>query len=275
MLYSELFAAQLNRLKKGELSTAIEALIEKAFAITRTEFWIKKNRPIDDPVALRKFRRYAARLHAGEPLAYIIKEKEFFGEKFMVSRAVLIPRPETELLVERALELLAGGQARVLDTGSGSGAIAIILALKSNADITALDASRPALRLLRKNVAAFGLQERIRLRGGDWFPAGAERFDMIVANPPYLSRKDWLEAPPTVRRYEPPAALVAGPSGMEALERIIAGAGARLRANGRLLLEIGHGQLPAVRSLLKSAGFREVEWRRDYGGIPRVVSARR
>ncbi|MCX6556193.1 MAG: peptide chain release factor N(5)-glutamine methyltransferase [Candidatus Aminicenantes bacterium] len=275
MLYRELFAAQLRRLKKGEMSTAVEALIEKSFAISRTQFWIKKNQPITDAGGVRRFRRYFSRLLADEPLAYILKEKEFFGETFAVSRAVLIPRPETELLVERALELLGRGKARVLDIGSGSGNIAIILALKSSAAVTALDASRPALRVLRENIAAFGLQDRIRTLHGDFFPAKAKPFDMIIANPPYLSRKDWRDLPPAIKRFEPKAALVAGPAGTEALEKIIAGAADYLTGGGRLLLEIGHGQLRAVRAFLKSAGFKDVEWRRDYGGIARVISARR
>jgi release factor glutamine methyltransferase len=275
VLYRELFADHVSRLKKGELSTAVEALIEKSFAISRTQFWIKKNQPVTDAGGVRRFRRYFSRLLADEPLAYILKEKEFFGEKFAVSRAVLIPRPETELLVERALELLGERKARVLDIGSGSGNIAIIMALKSSAAVTALDASRPALRVLRKNIAAFGLQGRVRVRHGDFFPAKAEPFDMIIANPPYLSKKDWQDLPPAIKRFEPKAALVAGPAGTEALEKIIAGAADYLKKGGRLLLEIGHGQLRAVRALLRAAGFEKVEWRRDYGGIPRVISARR
>jgi release factor glutamine methyltransferase len=275
VLYREFFAAMLRRLKKGELSTAVEVLIEKSFAISRTQFWIKKNQPVNDAGGVRRFKRYFSRLLADEPLAYILKEKEFFGEKFAVSRAVLIPRPETELLVERALELLGKEKARVLDIGSGSGNIAIILALKSSAAVTALDASRPALRVLRKNIAAFGLQGRIAARHGDFFPTKANPFDMIIANPPYLSRKDWRDLPPAIKRFEPKAALVAGPAGTEALEKIIAGAADYLSGGGHLLLEIGHGQLRAVRAFLKSAGFKDVEWRRDYGGIPRVLSARR
>lgn len=275
MLYSELFAAHLKQLKSGELSTAVEALIEKAFAISRTEFWIKKNQPVRDAAALRKFRGYFTRLLADEPLAYILKEKEFFGAAFIVSPAVLIPRPETELLVEKALEILGGKPARILDIGAGSGVIAITMARRSPATLTAVDTSRPALRLLKKNIARFGLQPRITVRAADLFPKRSGLFDMIIANPPYLSCRDWDESPPSIRLFEPKTALVAGPKGTETLARIIAGAAERLVPRGQLLLEIGHGQLPAVRSLLKSATLRKIQYIRDYNGIARVIVASR
>ena len=273
MLYSELFAACLKQLKTAELSTAVEALIEKAFAIGRTQLWIKKNQPVRDAAGLRRFRRYFTRLLADEPLAYILKEKEFFGEKITVNPAVLIPRPETELLVEKALDLIGKKKARVLDIGAGSGSISIVLALRSRAALTALDNSRPALALLKKNIARFGLQERVKVLHADLFPKTPGFFHMLVANPPYLSKKDWDEAPPGIRLFEPRAALVAGPTGTEALERIVAGAPCHLRPGGHLLLEIGQGQRRAVRGFLKSAGLRETECLRDYTGIERVIVA--
>jgi release factor glutamine methyltransferase len=273
VLYSELFTAHLEQLKTGELSTAVEVLIEKAFAISRTQFWIKKNQPVRDAAGLRKFRRYFARLLANEPLAYILKEKEFFGEKFAVNPAVLIPRPETELLVEKALDLLGKKPARILDIGAGSGNIAIVLALKSRSMVTALDMSRPALRVLKKNIARFGLQKRVKVIKADLFPKKPEFFEMIIANPPYLSQKDWHGLPPGIKLFEPRAALVAGPAGTEALAKIIAGAPGYLSPGGRLLLEIGQGQLRAVRALLKAVRLQETEYIRDYGGIARVIAA--
>lgn len=275
MLYSELFAAHLKRIKPGELSAAVEVLLEKAFAISRTQFWIIKNQPVRDGVGLRRFRRYFSRLLAAEPLAYILKEKEFFGEKFVVSPAVLIPRPETELLVEKALELLGNKPARILDSGAGSGCIAIILALRSFSTVTALELSRPALGVLKKNIARFGLQGKVKALRGDFFPAASEPFEMIVANPPYLSESDWDDLPPGIKNFEPRTALVAGADGTEALQKIIAGAYGHLSPGGHLLLEIGRGQLRPVRAFLKTAGFRGIDFRRDYAGIPRVISARR
>ncbi|HSQ36209.1 MAG TPA: peptide chain release factor N(5)-glutamine methyltransferase [Candidatus Binatia bacterium] len=273
MLYRELFAASLQQLKKAELSTAVEVLIEKAFAISRTQFWIKKNQPVTDPTGLKKYRRYFARLLGDEPLAYILKEKEFYGERIAVSPAVLIPRPETELLVEKALELIGAGTPRVLDIGAGSGNISILLALRSRATLTAVDISRPALRVLKKNVGRFGLGDRIRVRRADLFPGITEPFDLIVANPPYLSRRDWDRLPPGIKFFEPRNALLAGPEGTETLARIIAGAGTHLSPAGHLLLEIGQGQVRAVRSFLKAGQLREKERIRDYGDIDRVIVA--
>jgi len=273
VLYSELFAAYLKQLKTGELSTAVEILIEKSFAISRTQFWIKKNQSVRDRGGLRKFRRYFTRLLANEPLAYILKEKEFFGEKFMVSPAVLIPRPETELLVEKALAIIGKKPARILDVGAGSGCISIVLALKSRVMVTALEISPPALRVLKKNIARFGLQKRVKAIKGDFFPKKPVLFQMIVANPPYLSKKDWDVLPPDIKGFEPRSALLAGQAGTEALEKIIAGAPGYLQSGGYLLLEIGQGQLRAVRIFLKRAGLRETHCIRDYGGIARVIAA--
>ena len=273
MLYSELFAAHLEQLKKGELSSVVEVLIEKAFAISRTQFWIKKNQPVRDAAGLRKFRRYFARLLANEPLAYILKEKEFFGEKFIVNPAVLIPRPETELLVEKALEILGNEPARILDIGAGSGNMSIVMALKSRSMVTALEMSRTALHVLKKNIDRFGLQKRITALPGDLFPKKPEFFDMIIANPPYLSKEDWEASPPGIKHFEPKSALVAGPIGTEVLEKIVAGAPDHLSPGGHLLLEIGQGQRQAVQQFLAAADLQELECVRDYQNIERVVVA--
>ncbi|MBN2399833.1 MAG: peptide chain release factor N(5)-glutamine methyltransferase [Candidatus Aminicenantes bacterium] len=273
MLFSELFAVHLQQLKSGELSTAVEALIENAFAMNRSQFWIRKNQPVRDAAGLRKFRKHFARLLAHEPLAYILGEKEFFGEVFYVNPAVLIPRPETELLVEKALDLAGSKTLRILDIGAGSGNISVIMALKSAAQITAVDRSRPALRVLKKNIVRFGLQKRIRVMAADLFPKQNEPFDMIIANPPYLSGKEWRESPAGIKLFEPEAALLAGPTGTEVLARIIAGAPQHLTPCGHVLLEIGRGQLRAVRGFLKSARLREMDTICDYSGIARVVVA--
>lgn len=273
MLYSELFAAHLELLKKSELSSAVEVLIEKAFAISRSQFWIIKNQPVSDVVGLRKFRRYFARLLAAEPLAYILREKEFFGKKIIVNPAVLIPRPETELLVEKALSLLGREPARILDIGAGSGNISIVLALKSCSTVTAVEKSKRALVVLKKNIAHYDLAGKVMVLNGDLFPKKPVLFDMIVSNPPYLSRRDWLNAPPGIKLFEPESALLAGPAGTEALERIIANVPRYLKPGGHLLLEIGHGQRQEVERFLAAADLRELECIRDYQDIERVVVA--
>ena len=149
------------------------------------------------------------------------------------------------------------------------------MALRSPATVTALEKSRPALRVLKKNIARFGLQARVRPLAGDLFPRASERFEMIVANPPYLSRRDLQQAPRNVRLFEPHEALLAGADGTEVLARIIAGAPRRLAPGGRLLLEIGQGQRRRVRGFLKAAGLREIECVRDYAGIERVIVAQK
>ena len=286
MRYSDLFAAALRQSGKNEMSTAIEILIENSFAISRSRFWIQKNQVIRDASGLRRFRRRLRRLLANEPLAYILGEKEFFGHVFAVSPAVLVPRPETELLVEKALAILNGKPAvpprsdgaRVLDIGAGSGCIAITIALHSPATVMALEKSRPALRVLKKNIARFGLQARVRPLSGDLFPRACEPCEpceMIVANPPYLSRRDLQQAPRNVRLFEPHEALLAGANGTEVLARIIAGAPRRLVPGGCLLLEIGQGQRFRVTNFLKAAGLREIECVRDYAGIERVSVAQK
>jgi release factor glutamine methyltransferase len=275
VLYADLFAAALRQCGKNELSTAIEILIEDSFAISRSRFWIEKNQAIRDANGLRRFRRRVRRLLADEPLAYILKEKEFFGRAFAVTPAVLVPRPESELLVEKALELLGSRPGHVLDIGAGSGCLALSLALESRATVMALEKSRPALRVLKANIARFGLQGRVRPLTGDLFPRRFGPFRMIVSNPPYLSNWDWQAAPPGIRRYEPKTALVAGKDGTELLARIIAAAPPWLLPGGHLLLEIGQGQRRAVRGFLESAGLRETECVRDYAGIERVIVAQK
>ncbi len=273
MRYSELFTAALKKLGSNELATAVQVLIEDSFNLSREQFWVRKNQPIRDANGLRRFRRRFRRLLAGEPLAYILKEKEFFGETFLVTPAVLIPRPETELLVEKALALLAQRPARVLDIGAGSGNIAIVLALRSRATVTAVEKSRPALRILKKNIARFAVGKRVRPLAGDLFPGKPGMYQLIVANPPYLSRREWRDSLAGIRRFEPRTALVAGPTGSEVLARITAGAGRWLAPGGHLLLEIGQGQRRSVRCFLAGAGLRELECVRDYAGIERVVVA--
>lgn len=272
MLYSELFTSAIKKLNKNELPAAVEILLEKSFGLSRTQFWLKKNQPIRNPNGLRKFRRLFARLLKNEPLAYILGEKEFYSHNFAVSPAVLIPRPETELLVEKALQLLPSS-ARILDIGAGSGNIAIILALNSNATITALEKSKLALAVLKKNIVHFDLQEKVMAIGGDFFPAQPVLFDMIVSNPPYLSQRDWQHTTPGIKLFEPKAALVAGPAGTEALEKIIAGVPRYLKPGGHLLLEIGQGQRQAVLLFLAAVNLCELECVRDYQGIERVIVA--
>jgi len=220
---------------------------------------------------------YAAligRRAAGEPVAYLTGTREFWTLTLSVGPEVLVPRPETELLVELGLAHLKGRRApRVLDLGTGSGALGLALAAeRPDAAVDLVDASAAALAMAERNRAALGLGN-VRLERGEWFaPLAGRRYDLIVSNPPYVAARDpRLE----LLRHEPPLALVAGPTGLEALRAIVAGASAHLVPGGRLLLEHGDDQGEAVRRLLRAAGFGAIESRADLAGHERATGGTR
>jgi release factor glutamine methyltransferase len=211
----------------------------------------------------------------GEPMAYLLGEREFHGLMLSVGPAVLVPRPDTETLVDWALELLAAAPdqaADVADLGTGSGAIA--LALKHRhpaARVQAVDCSAPALQVARANAARLGLPVEWHL--GDWWqPLQGQRFHLVVSNPPYVAEDDPHLA---ALRHEPLAALTPGGDGLSALSAIVEGAAAHLHDGGWLLLEHGHEQADAVRGLLADAGFEAVQTRADLAGRPRCGGGRR
>ena len=208
----------------------------------------------------------------GRPIAYLLGKKEFWSLELSVSEDTLIPRPETELLVERALELLPAGCAReVLDAGVGSGAIAIAIARdRPESRIIAVDNSPAALAMARQNIAAHGLR-RIRLIQADWLNFKHERpYDLIVGNPPYIAADD-----PHLKRgdlrFEPRAALVAGQDGLAAIRQLVPGAARHLKPGGWLLLEHGWRQGRAVRALFEAAGFGRIGTLRDHNRLERVT----
>lgn len=223
---------------------------------------------------------YAAlidRRYAGEPIQYITGECEFYGLPFRVTPAVLIPRPETEHLVEKAIELNRGFPARVriLDVGTGSGAIAIALARAlPAAHITAIDLSSQALEIAAFNAQRNGVAERIRFLEGDLLsPVVDEHFDLIVSNPPYVPLTDRPTLAVEVREHEPTLALFSGDDGLNVYRRLIPASAHALSSGGSLALEIGCGQSEAIRDLLAASGFHEIAFTPDLQGIPRVASA--
>ncbi|CAL93599.1 peptide chain release factor N(5)-glutamine methyltransferase [Azoarcus olearius] len=220
------------------------------------------------------FSRLVERRVEGEPVAYLIGEREFYGRSFAVTPAVLIPRPDTELLVELAVAHFSAQQrVRVLDLGTGSGALAITLALELDAaDVTALDRSREALWVAMANAARLGAS--VSFVQSDWFDAlGEERFQLIVANPPYIAADDaHLEEGDL--RFEPRSALAAGTAGLDDLSEIAAAAPAHLEAGGWLFLEHGYDQAMSVRGLLADAGFAAISSWKDLAGIERVTGGR-
>ncbi len=210
---------------------------------------------------------------AGEPIQYILGETEFYGLPFQVNRDVLIPRPETEHLVEKVLSLAAGfKKPRIVDVGTGSGAIAVALAHKlPAAQIAAIDFSAPALEVARGNAMRNKVAERIRFFAGDLLaPVAGEQFEMIVSNPPYVAESDRSSLAVEVRDYEPSLALFAG-SGLDIYRRLIPEARAVIVAGGFLAVEVGYGQAEAVAGLFRNAGFRHIEFIADLQGIDRVV----
>lgn len=230
---------------------------------------------LDDSIRER-FAALIKRRAAREPLAYLLGYKEFYSLEFEVGPEVLIPRPETEILVEAALEILSKNRdARVLDIGTGSGAIAIAIASNSpTARLVATDVSSQALEMARRNVRRFGLGERIEVRQADCFttedgPLG--RFDLIVSNPPYVPDEDICRLQPEVSRYEPRMALAGGPDGLDFYRALARQSRNHLNSGGKVMVEVGSGQADEVAAIFRAEGFCESMVRRDLAGIPRVL----
>lgn len=207
---------------------------------------------------------------SGRPTQYITGRQEFYGREFLVTPDVLIPRPETELVVDAALDF-ARSASRILDVGCGSGAIAVTLSLECNKAVYASDISLPALRVARRNAARLGA--RVEFLASDLlacFPQ--ETFDLIVCNPPYVALADEPGLQREVRDHEPRVALFAGRSGLEIYQRLVAQATAALRPGGALVMELGYRSCDDVRAML-GPPWRNIHVREDLAGIPRVLSA--
>lgn len=226
------------------------------------------------PADEQAFAALAERRRLGEPIAYILGEREFYGLELGVTPAVLIPRPETELLVELTLErMLPVAAVRVLDLGTGSGAIAVALAKqRPQARLTAVDVEYAALGVARENARRHRVS--VRFFCGDWFGAlSGEKFDLIVSNPPYVAAADPHLATGDLR-FEPRRALVGGADGLDCIRAIVAEAGAHLQAGAWLLFEHGYDQAEACRALLLAQGYQEVQSWPDLTGIARVSGGR-
>jgi release factor glutamine methyltransferase len=225
------------------------------------------------PAEADQFESMLSRRLASEPVQYITGVQEFFGLPFEVSPAVLIPRPETEHLVEAVLERFGRESSpRIIDVGTGSGAIAVALAHAiPRSQVTAVDLSSAALDVARRNADRNGVSDRVTLLQSDLLAAvESENFEVVVSNPPYIAEGEVLE--PQVLNYEPRSALYAGPTGLEVYERLIPQARRLLKPEGWLMFEIGYGQSPALLKLLRD--WNEVSFLNDLQGIPRVVQAK-
>jgi release factor glutamine methyltransferase len=257
-----------------------ELLLAEAMGIGRASLIANPEVEVEPPAA-RAFGEMVRRRLRREPVAYILGRKGFRNIELVVDRRVLVPRPETELLVEVAAERQP---VRVLDIGTGSGAVALAVADElPGCEVTATDTSAGALEVARANAERLGLAGRVRFLPGT-VPDG-ESFDLVLANLPYVAERDWPSLQPEVTQWEPREALLAGPDGLDAYRALLtprgcdsprhAGSTATSAEMGAVAVEVGEGQAAAVAELVRAAGFDSIEIRRDLAGIERVVVGER
>lgn len=257
-----------------------ELMLTRVLGCTRVDLYLRHEQPLDSQ-ELAAFKAMILRRRAGEPLAYILGRREFYGLDLAVGPGVLVPRPETEHLVEEALRRLRDQESpRLLDLCTGSGAVALAC-LHERPGLTAVgvDISPEALDFARQNAANLGLAERVQWLQGDlWEPLAAAGgfFEVITANPPYVRQDEWEGLPAEVKGFEPRQALVSGPEGLDLIGQIVQGARAFLRAGGWLFVEMGAGQAPAAQALARGVGIYEyVGTVKDLAGIERVLVCQR
>ncbi|WP_051279938.1 peptide chain release factor N(5)-glutamine methyltransferase [Hellea balneolensis] len=249
-------------------------LVMAATGLTHTELIIS-GRDFPPAATFDIIADYANRRLAGEPIDHILGYREFYGRRFKVTKDVLSPRPETELLIEAALENLRGKTgAKILDLGTGSGAIAIsILTEENDAQGLAIDMSGAALDIAKENAAQHNVADRLKVLQGSWFEAVTEHFDIILSNPPYITDAAMKHLAPEVTGFDPDIALRGGADGLAAYKEIISNAPQYLKPNGIILLEIGYDQGPSVTDLLERRNFSDITTSQDLSGHDRMIKA--
>uniref|UniRef100_Q3AQP2 Release factor glutamine methyltransferase n=1 Tax=Chlorobium chlorochromatii (strain CaD3) TaxID=340177 RepID=Q3AQP2_CHLCH len=277
---TDFFAAK----EMSEPRISAERLLGHVLQKSRLELYLHHDAPIS-PSELEQFRSFCRQRLQGRPVQYITGEQYFYGAPFFVDERVLIPRPETELLVERALEVSGvsalAGEVAVLDVGTGSGCIAVTLAtLAPNLRIVAVDLSPAALDVARLNAERHGVTNRMTFVQADMTsPYFAQQlpfatYQLIISNPPYIPKAEWATLEREVRDFEPELALTT-PSGMECYQALISAAPTLLADGGTLALELHADGARAVATMLESAGLQEVALMKDYGGFERIITARK
>ncbi len=252
-----------------------ELLLAETLGLTRVGLYLNYDRPLN-PEELLVFRQQVGRRAKREPVQYILGRAEFWSLPFVVNPSVLIPRPDTEVLVEEALRLVSGA-CRILDVGLGSGAIAVTLAHElPEARVEGVEISPEALATACENAELNGVLERVDFQQGDLGQLPVGPYDLLVSNPPYIPADDMGGLMPEVRDFEPHLALVGGDDdGLDCYRLLALQAVDRLSAGGWLLVEVGIGQAEAVQALFEQAGLTELFIRDDYAGVPRVVGGKR
>ncbi|MGV8057313.1 MAG: peptide chain release factor N(5)-glutamine methyltransferase [Smithellaceae bacterium] len=256
-----------------------EVLLAFCLGCERLDFFKNPLNPVDE-VTQASFQKLMARRLKWEPVAYITSRKEFWSFVLEVNNSVLIPRPDTEVLVEEALAVcnqIHSAKIKILDIGTGSGAIALALSSEiSRAKVTATDISATALAVACKNAHSLDLDSQIEFLQGDLFKPVVDIFDIIVSNPPYIADEEYEKLPAGVKDYEPREALLAGAEGLDFYRKIISEAPGHLKKNGWLVLEIGATQDVRVADIFEATGlYNDISIRNDYAGRPRVIKARR
>lgn len=262
----------VDRLRAAQAGHALDAELLLAHALSTTRTLLKTHpERVPNAADARRYAGFIERRAAGEPVAYILGYRDFWTLRLAVNPSVLVPRPETELLVERALALGSNGQARIADLGTGSGAIALALASERPGwTVVATDTSEAALGIARANAAMLGL-DRVEFRQGRWFaPLDGRRFDLVASNPPYVAEGD-PALQDAALKHEPQIALASGPDGMASIREIVRSAPEYLERRGWLLLEHGSDQAAAVEHELVVRGFGHVRSHRDLAGHERMT----
>jgi release factor glutamine methyltransferase len=269
-----------SRKEVPEARLSAELLLAGVLGCKRIDLYLQFDRLLT-PAELKKYREFIQRRAGYEPVQYVLGEQEFMGLRFKVSPHVLIPRPETEILVEKALQLMREkrkDRLRVLDIGTGSGAISLSLARYCpGCSVTAIDNSEAAIAVAKENAQRLDINTvEFKTEDAVTFSRDSENcFDLIISNPPYVSEADWKDLHPQVREFEPREALFAGTAGLDFYKTVVPGLLKMLCPEGLVFMEIGHDQKVSIRKIFEQNGFTQINFIKDYSEIDRIVKAGR